>query len=91
MAAIGWHPEEIRAAIRMRGTTMAELSRSSGYDPDAVRNAIRCRRSSVVQQLIADFLQVPPQELWPDRYCQDGTPIDNRQRRRSRRKHEAAA
>jgi Ner family transcriptional regulator len=80
LAAIGWHPEEIRAAIRMRGKTMAELSRSSGHDPDAVRNAIRFRRSMVVERLIAEFLDVDPRELWPDRY----DAVGNR-RRRARR------
>lgn len=92
MAAIGWHPEEIRAAIRMRGTTMAGLSRRAGYDPDAVRNAIRYRCSSVVQKLIAEFLGVAPQELWPDRYNQEtGAPIDQRRLRRFRREHGVAA
>lgn len=71
--ARGWHPEEIKAAIRMRGSSMAELSRQNGYGISAVRQVLR-RPWPAIEQLVADHLGVPPQEIWPDRYGDDGLP-----------------
>lgn len=67
----GWHPEEIKAAIRMRGTTMSELSRRHGYSNGAVKEVLR-RPWPAVEKLVADFLGVLPQTIWPGRYGPDG-------------------
>lgn len=69
----GWHPEEIKAAIRMRGSSMAELSRQHGYGISAVRQVLR-HPWPAIERLVADHLGVPPQEIWPDRYGEDGMP-----------------
>jgi Ner family transcriptional regulator len=63
----GWHPEQIKAAVRMHGSTLAELSRRHGYHQEAARIALR-RRWPRLEQIIADFLGISPAELWPDRY-----------------------
>lgn len=69
----GWHPEEIKAAIRMRGKTMTDLSIEHGYRENAVRQVFR-QPWPAIERLIADFLGVKPQEIWPDRYGPDGMP-----------------
>ena len=69
----GWHPEEIKAAIRMRGTNMAELSRQHGYGESAVHQALR-RPYPAMERIVADHLGVTPEAIWPDRYGPDGTP-----------------
>lgn len=71
--ARGWHPEEIKAAIRMRGSSMAELSRQHGYGISAVRQVLR-RPWPAIERIVADYLGVEPQEIWPDRYGEDGLP-----------------
>lgn len=69
----GWHPEEIKAAIRMRGSTMAELSRQNGYVDSVVKQVLR-KPWPAVEKIVADYLGVAPQTIWPDRYGPDGMP-----------------
>lgn len=69
----GWHPEEIKAAIRMRGSTMADLSRQNGYVDSVVKQVLR-KPWPAVERIVADFLGVEPSEIWPDRYGPDGMP-----------------
>jgi lambda repressor-like predicted transcriptional regulator len=61
--------EIITAALRMRGVTMSGLSRRHGYRVNAVRQVARGKRSRAVERLIADFLKVRPDVLWPSRYA----------------------
>lgn len=65
----GWHPEQIKAAVRMRGITLSELARRHGYGADACRLALR-RPWPRVERIIADELGVPPSQLWPERYAE---------------------
>jgi Ner family transcriptional regulator len=71
--AKGLHREDIKAAIRKRGITPAQLSIRHNYDPSAVRVALY-KPWPAVERLIADFLGLTPQRIWPDRYLSDGTP-----------------
>ena len=52
---------------------MAELSRQHGYGISAVRQVLR-RPWPAIERLVADHLGVEPQEIWPDRYGEDGMP-----------------
>jgi Ner family transcriptional regulator len=61
------HREELKALIRMRGKSMAELSRDHGYSDEAVRIALM-KPWPAVERIIADWLETEPWELWPDRY-----------------------
>ena len=79
----GWHPEDIKAAIRKRGTTLSDLSRAHGYNDQAARLALRNRRSYAVEAVIASALGVPAHELWPDRYDANGKPLDGRRQHRT--------
>lgn len=77
----GWHPEDIKAAVRKRGKTLSRLATEAGLDPSATR-VVWTRPLHSAEQAIASFLCVPAQELWPDRYDPDGTPRHPRARRR---------
>lgn len=68
-----WHPEDIKAALRKRGTSLAEISRRLGLHPESCRVALR-RPWPRCERAIARALGVSPSELWPDRY-EDGHPI----------------
>jgi len=67
-------PDEVKEAIRKRGSTLTELGLQAGFSSAAVSIALR-RRAPFVQQVIADFLGIPPQEIWPSRYDANGSPI----------------
>jgi Ner family transcriptional regulator len=74
----GWHPEQIKAAIRMLGLNLADLSRQHGYASDAVRRVIKRGGSAPLERIIADVIGQEPKTLWPDRYDHEGHPIDRR-------------
>ena len=75
-----WHKEDIKAAIRRRGTTLKRLALDAGLWESATRVAL-CVPCFRAEQAIAAFIGIPAQELWPDRYDPDGTPLHPRARR----------
>jgi Ner family transcriptional regulator len=80
----GWHPEEIKAAIRICGETLAGLARANKKSPTLLRNALQ-RRSFNAEQIIARFLGQKPESLWPDRYDARGNPLHRGRAKKSRR------
>ncbi|WP_083370021.1 helix-turn-helix domain-containing protein [Chromobacterium sphagni] len=70
----GWHKEDIKAAIRKRGTTMSALARQQDLPPSTIRNAL-ARPVLSGEVVIAEFLGVPPHELWPERWTREGRRI----------------
>ncbi|EMJ9773761.1 MULTISPECIES: helix-turn-helix domain-containing protein [Morganella] len=62
-----WHPADIIASLKKRGTSMAALSRNSGLSSSTLANAI-VRPWPKGEWLIADFLAIHPSEIWPSRY-----------------------
>lgn len=71
---LGWHKEDIKAAIRKQGSTMNDLARRCGLPLSNVRNALS-RPVLSGEVAIATFLNVPAHELWPDRWTLDGRRI----------------
>ena len=69
----GWHKEDIKAAIRKRGTTLTQLAIDSGLYRSAIRVALIVPTYRA-EQAVARFLGVAAEEIWPDRYDADGTP-----------------
>lgn len=65
---------EVKAMIKAKGVNLTDLSANAGYSGAAVSIALK-KRSPYVQQMIADFLGMPPQEIWPSRYDLNGSPI----------------
>ncbi|MBF0214205.1 MAG: helix-turn-helix domain-containing protein [Magnetococcales bacterium] len=72
---------DIKAAFEKRGMNFSAFSLMHGYHPTAAC-VTRRSRSAPMQTLIADFLGVKPQDLWPDRYDDSGHPIGARNRKK---------
>lgn len=68
------HPEEIKARVRMNGTTLAEISRRGGLNQEACSWALK-HPWPRAERLIADAIGCEPCELWPDRYDRHGRPL----------------
>lgn len=71
-----WHPEEIKAAVRMARPrmTLHKLCHDSGIHPHAAHHAI-ARPHYPGEQAIAAILGLTPQDIWPSRHEADGTRI----------------
>ena len=67
-----WHPADIVAALRKRGTSLARLSRLHKYSDNSLSVAMG-RPWPKVETIIAKAVGVPPQKIWPSRYHADGT------------------
>ncbi|MGP6379951.1 helix-turn-helix domain-containing protein [Yersinia bercovieri] len=62
-----WHPADIIAAIRKKGSTLSAVSRNSGLSSSTLGNTLT-RPWPKGEYIIADFLGVHPSEIWPTRY-----------------------
>lgn len=71
---VGWHREEIKAAIRMRGWSFARLARKYGYAGPGTPSDVLRRVWPGMEKVIADIIGVPPSKIWPDRYTVAGDP-----------------
>ena len=71
-----WHPEEIKAAVRMSGSDYEQLANASGLPRGVVRVAAK-RPHFEGERVIAAFLGVRPSEIWPSRFRADGSRIPN--------------
>ncbi|MEX0753230.1 MAG: helix-turn-helix domain-containing protein [Xanthobacteraceae bacterium] len=60
----GWHPADIVAAVRKRGTSLRALSRRHGKGDSTLRAAL-IKPATPSNTIIADFLGVSLHELWP--------------------------
>lgn len=67
-----WHPEDIKAAVRKRGTTLAAIAKAAGIKGNALRHALTVPRADA-ERAIAKFLDVHPMTIWPSRYDSDGS------------------
>lgn len=77
----GWDPEDIKAAVRKRGTTLSALSRSLKLNEDACRLALR-HQWPKCEAAIAKVIGVPPWRIWPERYTTDHRPAGPRRSKR---------
>lgn len=62
-----WHPADIIAALKKRGTSLAAVSRQAGLASSTLANALT-RRWPKGERLIAEKLDVEPEKIWPSRY-----------------------
>lgn len=63
-----WHRQEVIAAIRMRGISVAELARQNGYEnPTTFYNVFKAPYPKV-EKIVAKFLGKQPADIWPSRY-----------------------
>ena len=62
------HSEDIKAALRKRGWTLADIAKELDICPSAVSHALTRQRSRRVEETIANKIGLPLQEVWPQRY-----------------------
>ncbi|RAR73616.1 Nlp family transcriptional regulator [Pantoea ananatis] len=62
-----WHPADIIAALKKRGTSLAAVSRQAGLASSTLANALT-RRWPKGERLIAETLDVEPEKIRPSRY-----------------------
>lgn len=89
----GWHPEKIKAVLRVRFGTMKAVSERLGYCESAVRNCLK-RRWPKLHGRIADLLGVDKATIWPQYYAENKNPERHKYTRRKRngqRENRAAA
>ncbi|APY33502.1 transcriptional regulator [Salmonella enterica subsp. enterica serovar Apapa] len=62
-----WHPADIIAGLRKRGTSLAAVSRQAGLASSTLANAL-IRHWPKGERLIAEALGITPEQIWPSRY-----------------------
>lgn len=68
---VDWDSEDIKAAIRKTGESLASLGARHGIMRQVMANALVIPHAQA-ERVIADYLKVPPHEIWPSRYEADG-------------------
>lgn len=62
-----WHPADIIAGLKKRGSSLARLSRESGLASATLSDALY-RHWPKGEAIIAEALDVSPAHIWPSRY-----------------------
>ena len=62
-----WHGADIIAALKKKGTTLAALSRQSGFASSTLSNVL-VRPWTKGERIIASALDIKPEQIWPSRY-----------------------
>ena len=77
-----WHTADIIAALHRKKLSLSEVSRQAGLSSSTLANALT-RPWPRGEKLIADALNMAPQDIWPERYFdEDGSPVTRRIRKR---------
>jgi Ner family transcriptional regulator len=81
-----WHPADIIAALRKKGTSLAAVSRESGLSSSTLANALS-RPWAKGEMLISKAIGVPAEDIWPSRYFDPNTrkPISRPMRMRPKK------
>lgn len=79
-ALADWHPADIQAALKKAGWSFSRLSRANDYAVGCANNALRTPWPKM-ERLIADAVGLTPQQIWPSRYNDDGSPKSGRGQR----------
>lgn len=72
-----WSRAYITAALWERGTSFRRLSRLHRYAPTALNQALN-RPYPKAEAIIAAAIGCRPNEIWPSRYHEDGSPKSGR-------------
>lgn len=85
------HPEDIKAEIRKRGSTLAALAAAVGMHKQVLSLALASRTSWRAEEAIAAFLEKPAASIWPSRYDAKGIRINLRRSKSEMEKEKAEA
>lgn len=64
----------IKNRLKQRGTSLSELARNAGFSASEVQGSLY-RPIFFGEQIIAEFLNIHPMQLWPNRYDKNGNPL----------------
>lgn len=70
----GWHPQDIIAAVRKRGTSLQALGRRHGFAINTFNKALTHRFPNA-HAIISDYIKVPRNALWPEWYDENDRPL----------------
>lgn len=69
VTAKDWDQQEVLFAVRKRSSSFPKLAREAGYDnPRALYVIFYRKNAPKAQKIVADFLGLPPEAIWPSRY-----------------------
>lgn len=68
MTTLGWHPQDIIAAVKKQGLTHERIAEQLKISRATVSLGIKTGSSPVVREYIAHLIGVSEQELWPYRF-----------------------
>lgn len=68
LPSVRWDRHAIKAEVHRRGTTLTAIANAASLDPSACRSAL-VRRHIAGEQALAEFLGLPPEAIWPERYA----------------------
>jgi Ner family transcriptional regulator len=69
-----WHPQDIIAAVRKKGSSLQRLGLDSGFGRTTFNRALS-QRFPNAHAIIAAFLGLSRHELWPHWYGVDDRPL----------------
>lgn len=73
-----WHWKDVLVALNKKGYSLRQIGMAEGY-PDGNALGLAARRPfPKAEGIVAKYLGVEPQTIWPSRYTADGVP--NRRR-----------
>ncbi|MGY4028174.1 helix-turn-helix domain-containing protein [Aeromonas rivuli] len=64
-----WSSDQVVAAVRQKGLSMQELSESFGLSKGALTRALHSSSYPAHEELIAQFLDLQPDQIWPERWA----------------------
>ena len=76
-----WHPADIIAAVRKKGTSLQRLSKEHGFAITTMNKAVR-QCFPACHALISEVIGEPRQTIWPQYYDRNGDRLSARERRR---------
>jgi len=65
------HPEDVKAEVRKKVGSLAELARQHKVSDSVVRAAL-IRPQPTGNRIIAECLDIPLNQIWPEWYSSDG-------------------
>jgi len=78
-----WHPQDIIAAVRKKGTSLQRLALEHGFSR-VTFNMAATKKFPNAHNIIAAVIGVPRQEIWPQFYGPSGKSLGLTRRRPSR-------
>ncbi len=76
MTVLGWHPQDIIAAIKKQGWTHQRIADHLEISRATVSLGVRTGCSPAVREFVANLIGVTEQELWAHRFPSAEKPKD---------------